>query len=419
MGPKFSCESCGKSYTWKSAIAGKRAKCACGAVMLVPQSDPIPEDDPLLTMGQPWKKTSLAAVMPANVAQVQVVTPAALGYGRGRRSEHEKQLRSDKLYDGPRDIYVPVGLLVAGFIGMVLWALLAVETDFRMSVIVLMASALSTAIKTIVLVGVGYALAARVGVSFGTFWSALLKFGAIIIFTDTLLLWLEQIIRYTGAIDSHGRGSIWILAMELMGATAVIAMLLNYLFDMDRDETIWVAGPIAFASMVVGFILKFVLLAVIEAILAGAPASPAPAAAGPTTAPTGQAGSAQAPPLAAPEPAPTDQTEQDRIITRRIEGQSPFVKEAHEWFEHRVLRGRGQKPLFERLSEAGVKRMYIDMQSSGGLGGKLYVELPQNPAGRTACFDAYETYCEDARARLDPAEAKDQGQRYLTIELKR
>src|SRR5258706_7878857 len=37
---KFSCDACGKSYTWKAELAGKRVKCKCGAVMTVPASDP-------------------------------------------------------------------------------------------------------------------------------------------------------------------------------------------------------------------------------------------------------------------------------------------------------------------------------------------------------------------------------------------
>jgi hypothetical protein len=37
---KFSCDGCGKSYTWKSELAGRRVKCKCGQVMTVPKEDP-------------------------------------------------------------------------------------------------------------------------------------------------------------------------------------------------------------------------------------------------------------------------------------------------------------------------------------------------------------------------------------------
>ena len=35
-GATFSCDSCGKQYPWKPELAGKKAKCKCGAVLSVP-----------------------------------------------------------------------------------------------------------------------------------------------------------------------------------------------------------------------------------------------------------------------------------------------------------------------------------------------------------------------------------------------
>src|SRR5687768_17167318 len=39
---RFNCASCGKDYRWKPEIAGKRAKCKCGAEVAVPAKDPGP-----------------------------------------------------------------------------------------------------------------------------------------------------------------------------------------------------------------------------------------------------------------------------------------------------------------------------------------------------------------------------------------
>src|SRR4051812_39539607 len=44
---KFSCDACGKSYSWKAELAGRRVKCKCGGVMTVPASDPAAVDDAL------------------------------------------------------------------------------------------------------------------------------------------------------------------------------------------------------------------------------------------------------------------------------------------------------------------------------------------------------------------------------------
>src|SRR3954447_12445007 len=37
---KFSCGECGKSYTWKAELAGRRVKCKCGRPLTVPAQDP-------------------------------------------------------------------------------------------------------------------------------------------------------------------------------------------------------------------------------------------------------------------------------------------------------------------------------------------------------------------------------------------
>jgi len=37
---RISCDACGKSYSWKPEIAGRRVKCKCGSVINVPATDP-------------------------------------------------------------------------------------------------------------------------------------------------------------------------------------------------------------------------------------------------------------------------------------------------------------------------------------------------------------------------------------------
>jgi hypothetical protein len=39
--PKFECDACGERYTWKPGIAGRQAKCKCGAVLTVPMTNPL------------------------------------------------------------------------------------------------------------------------------------------------------------------------------------------------------------------------------------------------------------------------------------------------------------------------------------------------------------------------------------------
>ena len=37
---KFSCPSCGRQFSWKPELAGKSAKCKCGATIKIPAQAP-------------------------------------------------------------------------------------------------------------------------------------------------------------------------------------------------------------------------------------------------------------------------------------------------------------------------------------------------------------------------------------------
>jgi hypothetical protein len=43
---KFKCTSCGREFRWRADIAGKKAKCKCGATVQVPAADPGPAAAP-------------------------------------------------------------------------------------------------------------------------------------------------------------------------------------------------------------------------------------------------------------------------------------------------------------------------------------------------------------------------------------
>src|SRR5580698_7545917 len=52
---KFSCGACGRSYTWKKELAGRRGKCKCGQMMDIPASvapppPPEPQEDDLYSL---------------------------------------------------------------------------------------------------------------------------------------------------------------------------------------------------------------------------------------------------------------------------------------------------------------------------------------------------------------------------------
>jgi hypothetical protein len=345
-----------------------------------------------------------------------------LGYVSTRRKRPEEDV--NKLIAPMRDTYVPLGLAVAGFIGMILWAILGLDTTASEAVVVLFASGVTTAIKTAVLVGLALLIAPHAGLSLGTFWSALLKLAAIVIFSDAMLMWVEEWMESVGALPRLGYRRGWgrVRWIELLLAAAVIGFLMSYLFDMDREEVGFVAMPIAVTSWIVGLIMKLFVLSVLYGGLAGAANAQAAAGGGAASGPGPPAATTAPNPVPAAPAAPVapprvDTTPRDETISALVAQRSPFIKNVTQWDDQQMLRGRGQKRLMERLLEAGVTRMFHDMQGTVLQGGKLYVELPLAPAGRAACFDAYTAYCADAGVDVDATEAKDQGQRYLVIQL--
>lgn len=74
--PKFSCTGCGKEYRWKPELAGRKAKCGCGAALVVPAERPAAK--PALEVAPPPPPP--APVAPASAlreAAVQSTAPAA------------------------------------------------------------------------------------------------------------------------------------------------------------------------------------------------------------------------------------------------------------------------------------------------------------------------------------------------------
>lgn len=68
--PKFPCPSCGKQWTWKPALAGKKAKCSCGTLIDVPTEPPAAAESPddLFELAPifetPQRPASTSAVIP-------------------------------------------------------------------------------------------------------------------------------------------------------------------------------------------------------------------------------------------------------------------------------------------------------------------------------------------------------------------
>jgi len=315
-GSIFACEACGKIFNWKATLAGKKAKCACGTIMTVPEAP--------LVAAKPKKPKSLKPATPS----AQVPESPKYGYIPDRpKLRPVEELPIDKLVDKVRDLYVPTALVVISLILIGLWALVARGIVPQMSMLEMVAACVSTFIKTIILVAVCVAITSRNGeVSLGMFWTAVLKFSSIILLNDAMLTWFEAWQIHRGAIEiRHGVMyiDVWLLVWEMFMATFLIAILLWYLFDIEKEQMFWIASPIAFGSVAVGLGLRFAIGWGVGAYQAAT--APTPAATAPPPAP---------PAVVAPAPAvPVKETPRDKVIRMRIEENSPLVKEGAEYMQ--------------------------------------------------------------------------------------
>lgn len=407
---KFACEACGKRYAWKPQLAGKKAKCACGAMMIVPQQEAPAagaEEDDLYGLAEDAlpPATAVARPLPASAPVTQSAGVGAgvgaIGYRSALTKENTKQDRFsfDAMTHPPRDLYIPVALLILGLLGILAWAMSWGAGPGLVAVVSLITGA-ATLVKTAVMIGLAFVFAPMLGVSFGDARTAVLKFAAIIVFTDAVGLWFDELIELAGGRPSgrRGRGSIFWLEMFLIAG--LISAMCYYLFDMDSEETGMFAIPFAVISRILDWILGIVMGAILLGVLSAAAtpaATPAPAPApGAPAAPGGVALQANA---------------QDREIERMIGSGSRTLTEANEYNQSQPQKSKREPQLVSRFYAAGAKRVYFGLG-----GGTMIVQLPDDPASRAKCFAISDAYHRTTGARS--AVPKEEGQRYVEVALK-
>jgi hypothetical protein len=469
VGGKFSCAACGKQYAWKPQLAGKKAKCACGAAIVVPHATvappipaPAPADYDLYDVAPPPAVVAPALTAPGLPAQHDTAAPRYPGAGKvgvvmrpaddaataPRDTGGKRRDRSADIHDVRRDLLLPLGLIAAGFVGMLAWAVLAADAGAGGIVLVTLAAFVSTVVKTICIIALALIAAPMFGISFGDFRTAIAKFAAVIIFTDMALLWLSEIIEHVAG-SSGGRAPRGSGIVTILLATALISFLVRFLFDMDSEETGYVALPLAIASLIIGFILKVLAVAVLEGLATAANNANTPvASATPATQVTSPAAVSPAPsngieasaiaadasapaegaaqeaaavqrPAAAPAERPIqfEETDQDRTIARRLG--TPAAKEARAYLANQVIADDSRGRLVDSLYAAGARHVYFDLTSGVPRPTRGYVELPAEQSRRAACVRMYQEYCRRNKLEPDPETIKDTAQRFLVIEMRR
>ena len=412
---KFQCDACARSFAWKPELAGKRAKCKCGQTIVVPQAEqePEPADDLYDFAESSAPPPPKAMVAPPVVSQP--TNPIAYRSAPTADDRRRDRFSADNMMHAPRDVYVPSALLIIAFVGLIVWTSVSLGGGPVMVAIISAIFSVITVIKMIVLIGLAMLIAPHFGISFGTFWTGVLKFAAIILITDIALLWVNEWIESVGGMPSGRRGRGRIILIQLVLTAAIISALSRYLFDMDNEETGMFALPFAFVSWLCGLVVSIVLAAVIRSMLAPAPAvAPTPAAPTPAVTPAATSSTGARP---APRPPSIEirESQRDREIADRIKSEKVLINEGREYEERH---GRDKTDLVSRFLEAGAKRVYMETSIARRLSlSKAYVELPAEIERREACIKAYDTYCRDNQIKPDRASMKDDGQRFLVLDL--
>jgi hypothetical protein len=461
-GGKFSCPACGKQYAWKPQLAGKKAKCACGAMLVIPQAEAAPAGPPVSPPVNPLDDPydfapadESAAPPPKPAAAPRVaaspgaaLAPAALGYVP-TQSRADKYKRTgtpeDALISKPRDVYLPLALTIAGGLAMVAWAMHELGMSARVGIAgVSFYVGFITLIKTGVILGLALLLAPKLDISFGDFPTAVRMLLAVVIVSDACVLWTGTIMAATGA---HRPG--WISLLEIViyvvVAAAVISVLCHFLFNMGAEETGMFALPLALISLVLWLVLHVGAMVLIRAAddeseagpgtVAAAPATTKPAApdSAPADAPAdatakaspaeGAAEPADAASDAAPAPAPAEEpfgeTDADRAILRNIR-ESRYVAEGRAWAK-RPGAPSPEVRMVEALYAAGARKVFVDFnQGRGGRPIKIFAELPPtDPQGRAPVFQAHLAVRRANRLEPAPKAEKDHGQRFLVVDLRK
>ncbi len=263
---QFSCNSCGRKFTWKPALAGKKARCKCGVTIEVPASitTPTVQDDLYDFVDAPPSELPRVAVVAPPVAVKSETNAPTLNYLRGpsMKDRIQENRRNNSMLSRPRDIYAPVAMFVIGFLMILAWAVFSAEAGMIGAVIIGLLMFALTIVKTVVLVAVAFGIAAAFGVNFGSFWTAILKLAAIVIFTEAMFFWIETWMEHIGAINSKGhsvRGFSLIFLLE----AAIFAVQYKLLFDMESEDLMKIGGVTALTSRIVDFGLKVLFSALL------------------------------------------------------------------------------------------------------------------------------------------------------------
>src|SRR5207247_9247227 len=101
---------------------------------------------------------------------------------RSRAEKYRRKKGEDLLFSKPRDVYLPYGLIVAGGVAMIAWAMYELGVGARGAALaVSVIAGITTLIKPGVLLGLALLFAPKLGISFGDFRTSVRKIVALVV----------------------------------------------------------------------------------------------------------------------------------------------------------------------------------------------------------------------------------------------
>lgn len=253
--PMFSCNGCGKQFKWKPAIAGKKAKCGCGATLQVPAEDPsqprpvlgVEDESDLPTFGQ--NQTDYAddyalapppqprAVMPVAAGVASPVLnrsgAAPLSYDRGKAKRQREFDSNASFWGAPSERTSPIWVLcIAAVIafGSVLYR--------YGSPTVISVYSIAIVISVGFMIGGAFLTAMMTGINFGVLGLAIIRLGAICLVSEAIV----------GLVAVIGN-PILVLLSYVVRLFVFWGMMMSY-FELTVKEV--------FVTVIITFILRFV-----------------------------------------------------------------------------------------------------------------------------------------------------------------
>jgi hypothetical protein len=397
---KIVCDGCGKSYAWKAELAGKKVKCKCGTVIHVPQpTAPKEEPDDLYDLApseetvKPKKRLPLAPAAATATTTVHS-SSAALAYEAGPTQRQKDRMSRETLMDMNRDVYVPIGLLIAGILLYVgYYAMRYHLTAYGVGVISFGLIVL-TAFKAALLVGFAMAVANPLGVSFGGIGTATLKLAAIAVFCDGITTWVDAfVIKISGG--TFGGGIFGYGVMSFPVALGAYWVLLIYLFSMDSGDSWTVVMVLSVFDRIVKMALAFTVLAMV--LRMGGVSVP------------GIGGGGGGKMSSVSELTTHVEELQERKLLKEAKA---YINDGHQMF---------LGPTTDAWYKAGAKTVWFEV--SRDFSGKtepeqVIIEMPEDKNQRVEILNIRQKFYQQQKWFTDPSDLTDDGEMYISARIR-